>query len=250
MNLIFLDKQEACTILDIKDPRAQHIVDVLKMNEGDFLYVGTPNGPKGKACIRQLTSKQITISIIWETTTAELLPVTLVIGTPRPQTARKILREASSMGVEELCFYNSEKGDNGYAQSSLWKTNEWQHLLHQGAEQAFVTSIPRLTRTDSLSQYLANNDFRNECVIKVALDNYESTHSFPQACRKGKRFMVALGPERGFSQSERNILREHNFTLTSLGPRILRLETCCVVTIALISSELGHYNLDQFENQA
>ena len=35
---------------------------------------------------------------------------------------------------------------------------------------------------------------------------------------------VLIGPEGGFTEAEADLLRDHNWTAVSLGPRILRVE--------------------------
>ena len=66
-----------------------------------------------------------------------------MIALPRPQTARKILNEATSLGVASIRFFRSEKGEPGYRASTLWTTGEWRRHLVDGASQAFDTRTSR-----------------------------------------------------------------------------------------------------------
>jgi len=50
---------------------------------------------------------------------------------------------------------------------------------------------------------------------------------------------VAIGPERGWSARERDLLRARGFELVHLGPRVLRTETACVAAVAVVKSRLG-----------
>ena len=49
---------------------------------------------------------------------------------------------------------------------------------------------------------------------------------------------IAIGGERGWSKSERDSLREYEFVLTDLGPRVLRTETACIAAVSIIKSQL------------
>ncbi|HKB91619.1 MAG TPA: RsmE family RNA methyltransferase, partial [Opitutaceae bacterium] len=49
----------------------------------------------------------------------------------------------------------------------------------------------------------------------------------------------AFGPERGWSATERTLLRAHRFTLAHLGTRVLRTETACVVALSLAKTRLN-----------
>ena len=50
---------------------------------------------------------------------------------------------------------------------------------------------------------------------------------------------LALGPERGWSAAERNLLRSQGFTLVHLGTRVLRVETAVVAAVTLVRSARG-----------
>jgi RsmE family RNA methyltransferase len=51
--------------------------------------------------------------------------------------------------------------------------------------------------------------------------------------------VLALGPERGWSASERDLLRAEGFQLVHLGERVLRVETACVAAIAVVKAKLS-----------
>jgi RsmE family RNA methyltransferase len=72
----------------------------------------------------------------------------------------------------------------------------------------------------------------------LALDNYESACRLSEA-RVEMPVVVALGPERGWSGAERNLLRASGFQLVHLGERVLRVETACVSALAVVKARLG-----------
>jgi len=53
---------------------------------------------------------------------------------------------------------------------------------------------------------------------------------------------VLIGPEGGFNNEEREVLREAAFTVPiSLGPRIMRADTAAVAALALVNAVLGDW---------
>lgn len=147
---------------------------------------------------------------------------------PRPQTARKILNEATSLGVSSIRFFPSEKGEASYAASSLWKTPEWRRHLIEGAAQAFDTRLPEVVHASGLA---ALTDALPAGCVKIALDNYEATRRLAPA--GARPLALAFGPERGWSAAERDILRAQGFGLAHLGVRVLRTETAVVAAVAV-----------------
>ena len=246
MNLILLEPAETAKPLPLADPRAIHILDVLRRKIGDSIDVGLVDGPRGKATLTATTADALTLAFTWGELPPPLPPLTLLIGLPRPQTARKILQEAATLGVGALHFVTTERGEPSYASSTLWTSGEWQRHLRDGVAQAFCTRLPAVTFGQNPRDLLPNLPPN---AMRIALDNYEATASLLSAlasmARPGPALLalrpvvLAFGAERGWTSAERTLLRENQFTLAHLGPRVLRTETACVATIAIVKSALG-----------
>jgi len=236
LNLILFSREEANGSLPRSDRRAEHILEVLRIGEGGSFDVGLINGPRGKATLRELGPCTLTLDFSWREEPAPLAPVDLVIGLPRPQTARKILLEACSLGVRSMSFVLSDRGEPGYAQSTLWSSDEWERLLIAGAEQAFCTRLPRIIHGVRLSECL---QALPESAARIALDNYEGSSRMGDPSPLTPPVVLALGSERGWSDGERELLRKHGFSLVHLGPRVLRTETAVIASVALALGRLG-----------
>jgi len=112
VNLILFEPTEIATLLPRRDPRAAHILDVLRRRVGDTFDVGLVDGPRGKATLAAIGADVLTVTFAWETEAPRPLdPITLIIGLPRPQTARDILRDATALGVAALHFVTTEKSE-------------------------------------------------------------------------------------------------------------------------------------------
>ncbi|HTB80983.1 MAG TPA: RsmE family RNA methyltransferase [Opitutaceae bacterium] len=237
MNLILFDPHEISASLARHDPRAQHLLEVLDRQEGGTFDAGLVNGPRGKGKIEKITPLALTLSFVWGEPPPPLDPIVVLVGLPRPQTARKILQEATALGVSALHFFAAEKTGPGYARSTLWTSGEWRRHLLAGAEQAFCTRLPEVTHGLTLDAVLEKTFATS---TRLALDNYEAPaplHKLPLAA--GTAVLLALGPERGWSAAERDFLRTHNFSLAHLGRRVLRTETAVVAAVTLIKAQLG-----------
>ena len=172
MNLILLDTADSPATLAADDPRTRHVRSVLKMSVGDTFDVGVVNGPRGKATITAGREAGLTLDIIWAELPPPPYPIMLLVGLPRPQTARRILSECTSMGVRELHFFRSRKAESSYSAIRLWTTGEWRRHLLRGAEQAFTTHIPTVEHYSSLKE---NLDRIGDNTHRIALDIYEAS---------------------------------------------------------------------------
>jgi len=240
VNLVLFHSEEIARPLPRSDARAEHILGVLRRKIGDSLDVGLANGPRGKATLLKVTEAALDLGFTWEPSPPPLPPpTTLIVGLPRPQTARKILQDATALGVRALHFARCERSEPSYADSKLWSSGEWQRHLEAGAAQAFCTHIPQLTHGRTLSELIGELS-PPKAATYVALDNYEATASLSKiALAPDTPLVLALGPERGWSASERDSLRTAGFTLAHLGSRVLRLETAVTAALSITAATRG-----------
>lgn len=237
MNLILFEAHELDAPLSRRDRRATHILQVLRRHVGDTFDAGLVNGPRGRGTVTAIEAHAIRFTFAGGDPPPPLDPLSLLIGLPRPQTARDILRDATTMGVAALHFFTSEKGEPNYARSTLWSSDEWRRQLILGAEQAFDTRLPDVTHGRPLAACIG---VLPPAAARIALDNYESPQ--PLAARHlmdDKPVVLAFGPERGWSAAERALLRASGFACCHLGSRVLRSETAVVVALGLVRAKLG-----------
>jgi 16S rRNA (uracil1498-N3)-methyltransferase len=237
MNLILFDAAELGRPLPRTDPRARHLLGVLRRQVGDAFDAGLVNGPRGRATLTALTADALTLTFTATTPPPTPEPGTLLVGLPRPQTARDILRDATTLGTGALHFVHTEKSDPNYAASTLWSQGEWRRQVLAGAEQAFSTQVPQVTAGRTLAETLAALPPGG---LRLALDNYEGTRRFGEiAPASADAWTLALGPERGWGPRDRALLSAAGFQLCHLGSRVLRLETACTAALTLLHSRLG-----------
>lgn len=244
MNLVLFAPDEIAAPLPRRDPRARHLLEVLRRTPGEEFDAGLVNGPRGKGRIDAVHDDALALSFTWGAPPAPSDAITLLVGLPRPQTARDILRDATTLGVTAIHFLAAEKSEPSYAQSALWREGEWRRHVLAGAEQAFSTQIPEVTATHSLASALAllapaiaGSDTAS---ARVALDNYEAPRALRDCCSTSNNPLVlALGPERGWGSRDRAQLRAAGFEFAHLGTRVLRLETAVVAALTLAKAARG-----------
>ncbi|MGE0434974.1 MAG: RsmE family RNA methyltransferase, partial [Planctomycetota bacterium] len=208
------------------------------------LLVGVVGGPRAMATIESFDDRgsDLVLRIDWATGDPRApivpvcLPITLLIGLPRPQTARKILQECTSLGVQSLWFFRSELGEKSYATSKLWSTDEWDQLRRLGAEQACSTYLPPVRHFAYLGEALRELP---DDAVRVVFDPDARPPVMAVAMPVSDQHVLAIGSERGWSERERSALRLTGFAARPLGPRILRTETACLVALTRLASEAG-----------
>jgi 16S rRNA (uracil1498-N3)-methyltransferase len=239
VNLILFAPSELDRPLAGGDPRARHLREVLRRQPGAVFDLGLVDGARGEGRVEAIgPDGSIQFSYSLGAAPPPLSPLRLIVGLPRPQTARKILQEGTTLGVAALHFVATARADANYARSTLWSSGEWRTHLLDGAQQAFCTRLPAVQWDQTLATTV---DALPAAGWRLALDNYEATAALatvPLPAATGGA-VLALGPERGWDVKDRALLRNAGFTLVHLGARVLRTETACVAAVAVLKARLG-----------
>ena len=234
LNLFLFETAPKEILLPPDDPRTVHVREVLRRVPGDDFDVAVMNGPRGKATVVKDGSKGLSLSFKWEEDAEDdRLPIHLLAGLPRPQTARKILEQAATIGVISMDFFGADKGEPSYADSKLWMTDEWRRHLVRGVEQAFCSFLPEVRHHANLKDAIAELP-QDAC--RFALDLYEAQAPLFATDATTAPSILAFGPERGWSGRERNLLRDARFDLRRLGSRVLRQETACIAALGILAA--------------
>lgn len=230
MNIVLFEPSEIERPLPLRDERAEHVLRVLRRSVGESFDAGIIDGPKGKATVAGVNDESLELRFEWGEAEPPLYPIDLIVGLSRPQTNRKILQEATALGVRSMRFVVTKRGEPSYATSRLWSSGEWRRHLIAGAAQAFSTRLPEARWGIDLDEAVGE---LKKNIRKVALDNYEGTSRLHESLAgKWGSVALAVGSERGWTGEERECLRSHGFVLAHVGERVLRTETAVVAAVS------------------
>jgi len=234
LNLFLLEQAADRIEWSAKDPRTIHLRNTLKVKNGDLVDFGVVNGPKGKGRVSWQNSGEVEIFLDWKTPhPSDLIPLSILVGLSRPQTCRKIIEQGSTLGVSQILFFPTEKGEVSYTKSSLWD-EEWRRLLVKGAEQAFSCHLPVCEKVSCLEEAIEKSASIHS--LRLALDVYEANRALAEVKPAvGQPLQLAIGPERGWSDAERKQLRKLDFELCHMGTRVLRVETAMVASVGCLA---------------
>lgn len=235
MNLILFALDDLHRPLPPSDARFQHITEILGLQPGDRFRCGLEEGPTGEAV--WFGAGRWTL-LSWDADPSPgLYPLNLIIGTPRPPTARRLVKDLCTLGLAQVCFSATELGEKSYLSSRLWTEGDAEDALREGAMQAQST---RLTRLRLCLRWREALQSASGLSWRLLLDPGQpeplATAQPPEAWLPNQGLCIALGPERGLSPRERQTALDLGFQPVSMGPRILRTETAALSAAAMLLS--------------
>ena len=237
MNMILFESLPEDCLIPTSDERARHILEVLKLNQGDTFRMGLINRSEGDATITEIDEEGVRFSYK-PRTVPTMHPVTLLCAQVRPICMKRILREAVSLGVRRIILCGSDTGEKSYLSSNLYKTGEYKEYLLDGAMQACHAGMSEVLFANTADG--AVRMVREHCAGSdlIMLDNVVGATALSTA-EIGAEAVLAIGPERGWSDRERKLFSEAGFRPMLLGSRVLRTETACSAGVAVLLSRMG-----------
>lgn len=131
-----------------------------------------------------------------------------------------------------------------FTQVHRLKTDRLHSNAIEAAEQCEVLSVPTIAPEITLERLLADWPQAQGARKLIFADEAEASSSPVDTLEaiRGAPVGLLIGPEGGFSQSEREKLRALPFVVPiSLGPRILRADTAAVAAMAVIQAIIGDW---------
>ena len=248
MNIILLEEHELGHNLLRRDKRTIHLLKVLHKKCGDTFEAGIIGGDIGTGKIEKINfDGSVFITFQKTMPPPPRLRLRMAVAFVRPIQMRRILRELSNMGVSAIDIIGTDMGEKSYRDTKLLKDGGSIQALIEGANQARDTQIPSLSVFVSLDKWLEERPWEKisanlsglfavssqRIPILLAMDNVREEGSFFHLSQSSRPFVIAIGPERGWSDRERDLFEKAGFLRLSMGSRALRTETACVAAAIL-----------------
>ncbi len=251
MNICLFEEREILDALPLpaNDERALHIKKILKKKAGENFAAGIIGGKAGIATIKKIGEAgqpdegAIYFSFEPRSDGKKLFPLEMIIGFPRPIQLKRLLRDIAALGIRSVHLAGTELGEKSYLKSSLAEKSEVHKMLYDGTVQAGGTHIPQNFIYPSLCECLDNIELaQNQIQIKIALDNINPKSALTKFLKEnspeGKSVIAAIGSERGWTNSERELLESRGFVRLGMGERIMRTETAATVAASVILAQM------------
>lgn len=219
-------------ILTLSEETSRHIVQVLRMKEGELLHLTNGKGLLLKVSIQQAHKKNTVVSVL-ERTNHEppkqqvIMAVSLLKNTARLEW---FLEKAAELGVDQIIPLRCER-----TEKMQFRTDRARQILISAmlqSRQVFLTQISEpqsyFSFIESISNELTYDKFIAHCIAeeKPLLKDVISS-SFTKA-------ILLIGPEGDFSEKEIITAKEKGFKAVSLGNTRLRTETAALTGAVIL----------------
>jgi RsmE family RNA methyltransferase len=238
VNIILFEEHELGRNIPRRDERTIHLLKILHKKAGDNFDAGILGGMRGTGRIEKINlDGSIFVTVQASLPPAPRLRLRMAVSFVRPIQLRRIFRDLSSIGVSAIDLVAADMGEKSYRDTKLLIDGGAQAALVEGAVQARDTMIPEFKLYDNLESWLKDYPWERtdntRIPVLIAADNVRAEGSFFHLSPTSRPLVVAVGPERGWSDRERDLFEKAGFLRLSIGERALRTETACTAAAAL-----------------
>lgn len=226
--------------LPLDRAQSNYLLNVLRLKDGDEVLLFNGRDGEWRAAIRQEGRKQASL-VAGERTRAQApLPDLHYLFAPLKHARLDYMtQKAVEMGAGVL-----QPVITRHTQSARVNLERMRANAVEACEQCGVLAVPEIGEPVSLEALLQGWGASEPGRHLVFCDEGEASQNPLDALRELERgpLAVLIGPEGGFSEEERALLRERPFvTPMPLGPRVLRADTAAVAALAVVQAVLGDW---------
>lgn len=230
----------AGTRLPLDPPKSHYLVHVLRMAEGARLLVFNGADGEWRAAIKLDRRQQASLVIEEQTRPQEPRPDLHYLFAPLKQARLDyMVQKAVELGVGRLRPVLTQ-----HVQVNKLNRERMEANAIEAAEQCGVLALPRIDDPvplgETIDRWAAREAGRRIVFCDEGDETADAVHALG-AIGPGP-LAVLIGPEGGFSEAERHMLRGRAYVRPiSLGPRILRADTAAVAALSLVQAMLGDW---------
>lgn len=241
MNRIILDEthksKENPDLYEITDPEVlDHLINHLQIRPRKKCKAILIGESLAVMDVVSVEESKVTLKVVIQQP-AFPQPYTLLVGTSRPPTMKKIIEHGSSLGVSRFIFFTGALSEKSYLSSKILEEAEMRRLARLGlAQGASFCQDPEFIKVDKLEEAIKHTQ-GIPCLLSL-----DEGHSFLQLqghLDNKPPLTLAIGPERGWVMEEEEYLKTNNYIPIKLSPHTLRVE---IATFAALGQLEMLYN--------
>jgi 16S rRNA (uracil1498-N3)-methyltransferase len=211
---------------------AHHLTRVLRVEAGQK-YEISDNRRVWLAEVATARKSMVEFAVIEELDAGEEpAETTLYLALIKFERFEWAVEKATELGATRIVPVQAQRSERGLEEGARKRVERWRRIAHEASEQSRRLRAPRIDDPVRLSEALDNSEGR-----RIWLDERPGAPPLLRALSAGPADPVALavGPEGGWADTERERFGAAGWVGSSLGPAILRAETAVCAALAVLA---------------
>jgi 16S rRNA (uracil1498-N3)-methyltransferase len=227
-------------VIEADRAQANYLVNVLRLKDGAEVLLFNGRDGEWRAQVAVTGRKQASLHCVAQTRPQAPAPDLHYLFAPLKHARLDyMVQKAVEMGAGALRPVLTQ-----HTQANRVNLERMQANAIEACEQCGVLSVPEIREPVALEALVRGFAESDPGRRMIFCDEGEATQNPLSALEKLERgpLAILIGPEGGFSEDERSLLRAHDFvTAIPLGPRVLRADTAAVAAMAVVQAVCGDW---------
>jgi 16S rRNA (uracil1498-N3)-methyltransferase len=219
---------------EITGESAQHLTRVLRVETGQTFEI-TDNNRVWLATVESARRDLVRFEVTEELDAGPDAPdVTLYLALIKFDRFEWAVEKATELGVTRIVPVNAARSERGLSEGAQKRVERWRRIAHEASEQSRRLRAPEVDSPAKMEQAL-----KAEAVHRIWCDERPGAPPLVEVFvpRSGDSTSLAIGPEGGWADAEREKFSEAGWRGVSLGPLVLRTETAVCAALGVIAQK-------------
>jgi 16S rRNA (uracil1498-N3)-methyltransferase len=227
--------------IQLNEDEAYHLTRVLRLGVGAVVYAFDGAGHEYECRVAHADKRSATLHVQQTLTDAVDSPLRLTLAQALVKGDKFdwIVQKATELGVARIVPLITDNSDIRKAEERAeQKLTRWRRIALEAVKQCGRRTLVEIVEPQTFAEFCANDESESRWLLAER----DGQHH-PTLPAELSSLTVAIGPEGGWSQAERDLAQQHQFIALQLGQRVLRTETAAVAAVTLAQWLCGDYNL-------
>jgi 16S rRNA (uracil1498-N3)-methyltransferase len=219
--------------VELVGAEAHHLVTVSRIPAGDQVYLFNGDGHEYPATVEEISRRRVVLRVLRVETPARELGFRLEVAAPLPKhdRLRFMIEKLTELGVTR---YTPVRTHWSQSRSDRERAGKLQQYVVEASKQCRRNILMSIDSAKDWEVYCRSSDLPENKVLAHLTGTSEFLETLPSA-PSWPDWVVAVGPEAGFTEEEVEVARESGWKVVSLGPRMLRVETAALALAVLVA---------------
>tara|TARA_B100001027_G_scaffold140319_1_gene97545 strand:+ start:319 stop:1029 length:711 start_codon:yes stop_codon:yes gene_type:complete len=223
-------KKEEKNSININIATSHHL-KVINIKKEQDVELFNGNGYFFNAKVIEQNKKNITLERISDINFQNKQIPSINIAVAEIKSFDKVIREVCQSGIDSITSMKTKKTKFSKLPSEK-KIMRWESIAFNSCEQSGLNWVPKIY-SGSLQEWVSLSKSKSKIFLDPkARNNMQDLELFSS-------IDLAIGPEGGFSEEEKNFFKKNNFKGISCGNLTFRTETMPIVALSMIKALYG-----------
>lgn len=224
-------------ILDADE--SHHLARVLRLAPGATVFAFDGEGSEYECEVARVGKSQVALSVLARLGGEVESPLELTLGQALVKGDKfdLVVQKAVELGVTRIVPLAAERSEIRKAEGRELRLQRWRRVALEAAKQCGRRRLTEITEAQSFEKFCAA---RHESLRLILSERGgHSLRELMAVAQNVSSLVLAVAPEGGWSDGERQTAEAQGFVPVFLGPRILRTETAAIAAVALVQHLFG-----------